>query len=471
MEDGGARGGGGSTQTQSVMSDLMISVSGVRGIVGRSLTPSLLSRLGEAFGTYLNSGTVVVGRDTRVSGDMVKHSVFGGLLSTGCRILDVGIVATPTATMMIEHLKADGGIVISASHNPIEWNALKFFRSDGIYLNAEEGRDLLNTYYNGDFIRCPWDRLRGVEIVSDAEAHHVSHILAVLDVQLVRSRRFRVALDCCNGAGVGVAMLLLRELGCEILPIHCKPDGRFPHTPEPTFVNLQDLCRHARETGADVGFAMDPDADRLAIVSESGSFLGEELTLAMVARYVLSRAGGGGARVVINMSTSRATEDTAREAGAEVYRVPVGEVHVAEAMKESGALIGGEGNGGVIYPKVHYGRDAMVGIGLVLEMAARDGRPVSQIAAELPKYHMIKTKEECPPALGRRAVRELAREAKGAVKVDTSDGLRIDWDDRWVHLRASNTEPVLRIIAEAKTEQDAARLVGTYSARIRRMIQ
>ncbi|MCX7805608.1 MAG: hypothetical protein N3A38_10520, partial [Planctomycetota bacterium] len=198
VSGGDAHGGGNSTHAQAVMSDLMISVSGVRGIVGRSLTPGLLCRLGEAFGTYLNSGTVVVGRDTRVSGDMVKHSVFGGLLSTGCRILDVGIVATPTATMMIEHLRADGGIVISASHNPIEWNALKFFRADGIYLNAEEGRDLLNTYYNGDFIRCPWDKLRGVETVPDAEAHHVSHILTVLDVPSIRSRRFRVALDCCN---------------------------------------------------------------------------------------------------------------------------------------------------------------------------------------------------------------------------------------------------------------------------------
>ncbi|MCX7806872.1 MAG: phosphoglucosamine mutase, partial [Planctomycetota bacterium] len=263
----------------------------------------------------------------------------------------------------------------------------------------------------------------------------------------------------------------LKELGCEILPIHCTPDGRFPHTPEPTFVNLQDLCRHTRESGADVGFAMDPDADRLAIVSEGGNFLGEELTLAMVVRYVLSRAGGDGAKVIINMSTSRATEDEARKAGAEVRRVPVGEVHVAEAMKESGATIGGEGNGGVIYPKVHYGRDAMVGMGIVLEMMARAGRPISAIAAELPKYHMIKAKEECPPALGRRAVRELARDTEGAVSVDTSDGLRVDWEDRWVHLRASNTEPVLRIIAEARTERDAAKLVETYSARIRRMIR
>ena len=458
------------TQTQTMMSDLMISVSGVRGIVGRSLTPSLLSRLGEAFGTYLNSGTVVVGRDTRISGDMVKHSVFGGLLSSGCRILDVGVVSTPTATMMIEHLKADGGIVISASHNPIEWNALKFFRSDGIYLNAEEGRDLLNTYYNGDFIRCPWDKLRGVEQVPDAESHHVGHVLAVLDVQAIRSRRFRVALDCCNGAGVGVAMLLLKELGCEPLPIHCKPDGLFPHTPEPTFVNLQDLCRHTRETGADVGFATDPDADRLAIVSEGGCFLGEELTLALATRYVLSRDKKRPASVIINMSTSRATEDVAREAGADVMRVPVGEVHVAEAMKEAGAVIGGEGNGGVIYPPVHYGRDAIVGMGLILEMMARYGKPISEIAGEIPRYHMIKTKLECPTAIGRRAVRELARDTAGAASLDTSDGLRIDFPDRWIHLRASNTEPVLRIIGEAKTEEDAGNLIEEYSAKIRKML-
>jgi phosphomannomutase len=447
-------------------SDLMISISGVRGIVGRSLTPELLVRLGEAFGTYMRSGRVVVGRDTRVSGEMVKCAVFSGLLSTGCSIIDVGVVSTPTTTLMIEELKADGGVVISASHNPVEWNALKFFRGDGVYLNAEEGEDLLRIYYSGDFVRKPWDALKTIEAVSDAEAHHVEKVLAILDLPLIRSRNFRVSLDCCNGAGVGVSLRLLRALGCSVEPIHCTPDGLFPHTPEPNFVNLQDLCRFTKERGADVGFATDPDADRIAVVSEEGEFLGEELSLALAAQYVLSRTADKGRPVVINMSTSRVTEDVARAAGCEVIRTPVGEVNVAEKMESVKAVIGGEGNGGVIDPRVHYGRDAIVGMGLILEQMARSGKRCSELAGALPHYAMLKTKIECPAARGREIIRLLKTEARAA-RVCMDDGLRLDWDDRWVHLRASNTEPVMRIIAEAKTNEAAQALVDEYTARVR----
>ncbi|MCY3023440.1 MAG: phosphoglucosamine mutase [Planctomycetota bacterium] len=447
-------------------SDLMISISGVRGIVGRSLTPELLVRLGEAFGTYLRSGRVVVGRDTRVSGEMVKCAVFSGLLSTGCSIVDIGIVATPTTTLMIEALKADGGVVISASHNPVEWNALKFFRSDGVYLNAAEGEDLLRIYYSGDFLRKPWDGLKAIECVSDAEAHHVDRVLSILDVSLIRSRKFSVALDCCNGAGVGVSLRLLRALGCAVEPIHCTPDGLFPHTPEPNFINLQDLCRFTRERGADIGFATDPDADRIAVVSETGEFLGEELSLALAAQYVLSRAEKRGRPVVINMSTSRVCEDIARKAGSELIRTAVGEVNVAEKMEEVSAVIGGEGNGGVMDPRVHYGRDAIVGMGLILEFMARSRRRCSQLAAALPQYAMLKTKIECPAARSREVIRKLKGAAKGA-RATTDDGLRLDWDDRWVHLRASNTEPVMRIIAEARAREAAQALVDEYTARVR----
>lgn len=446
-----------------MLNDLMISISGVRGIVGKSLTPELLSRLGQAFGTYMESGRVVVGRDTRVSGEMVKHSVFGGLLSTGCTILDIGVVSTPTATLMIEELKADGGIVISASHNPVEWNALKFFRADGVYLNAAEGRDLLNIYYGGDFTKKPWDGLRPVECVPDAETHHVEKVLSILDVEAIKKRKFRVALDCCNGAGVGVSLRLLQELGCTVEPIHCTPDGLFPHTPEPNFDNLQDLCRFTRERKVDVGFATDPDADRIAVVSEKGDFLGEELSLALAAQHVLAKAPkDNGRAVVINMSTSSVTEDVARAAGYDVVRTPVGEVNVAERMEDLKAAIGGEGNGGVIDPRVHYGRDAIVGMGLVLEHLAGTGKPLSAVAGALPHWHMIKTKIEVPTARAREVLRRLQREAK-AERVSTEDGLRLDWSDRWVHLRASNTEPVMRIIAEARKETDAKGLIETYT--------
>jgi phosphomannomutase len=456
--------------SQHENSDLMISISGVRGIVGRSLTPELLVRLGEAFGTYMRSGRVVVGRDTRVSGEMVKCAVFGGLLSTGCTILDVGVVSTPTTTLMIPELKADGGIVISASHNPVEWNALKFFRADGVYLNAEEGQDLLKIYYSGDFVRKPWDGLKMIETVSDAEAHHVERVLAILDVAAIRAKRFRVALDCCNGAGVGISLRLLRALGCTVEPIHCTPDGLFPHTPEPNFVNLQDLCRFTKERQADVGFATDPDADRIAVVSEEGAFLGEELTLAMAVKYVLANNKPNGRPVVINMSTSRVCEDLAQNAGCPIIRTAVGEVNVAETMEESNAIIGGEGNGGVIDPRVHYGRDAVVGMGLVLELMAKTGQPISAIARALPSYCMLKTKLECPPARSRALIRALKADA-GAARVNAQDGLRLDWDDRWVHLRASNTEPVMRIIAEARSREAAQALVDEYTERVRGALQ
>ncbi|MFH0938022.1 MAG: phosphoglucosamine mutase [Planctomycetota bacterium] len=450
--------------------DLMISISGVRGIVGRSLTPELLVRMGESFGTYMRSGRIVVGRDTRVSGEMVKHAIFSGLLSTGCSILDVGVVATPTATLMIQEQKADGGVVISASHNPIEWNALKFFRADGVYLNAAEGNDLLKIYYSGDFTRKPWDELRTVEVIAEAEAYHVNKVLSILDVPLIKSRKFRVALDCCNGAGVGVSLRLLRALGCSVEPIHCTPDGLFPHTPEPTFVNLQDLCRFTNECEADIGFATDPDADRIAVVSEKGEFLGEELSLALAMQYVLSRLPDRAGPVIINMSTSRVSEDVAHTAGREVIRTAVGEVNVAEKMKETDALIGGEGNGGVIDSRIHYGRDAVVGMGLILEYLARSGQRCSQLVATLPKYCMLKTKLDCPVAQGRRLIHTIKIEDRSA-RVNVEDGLRLDWEDRWVHLRASNTEPVMRIIAEAKTPESAQALIDEFTERVRQALK
>jgi len=289
-------------------------------------------------------------------------------------------------------------------------------------------------------------------------------------VALIQSRKFRVALDCCNGAGVGVSLRLLRALGCRVEPIHCTPDGLFPHTPEPNFINLQDLCRFTKERGADIGFATDPDGDRIAVVSEEGEFLGEELTLALAAQYVLSRSPRKGLPVVINMSTSRVTEDVARAAGSEVIRTAVGEVNVAEKMEAVKAVVGGEGNGGVIDPRVHYGRDAIVGMGLILELLARSGMRCGQAAGALPRYFMLKTKIECPSARSREIIRALKAEVPAA-RANLEDGLRLDWEDRWVHLRASNTEPVMRIIAEARTQDAVQALVDEYSARVRAMLK
>jgi phosphomannomutase len=401
---------------------------------------------------------------------MVKHALLGGLLASGCEVLDVGVVATPTATLMIEQLNADGGVVITASHNPIEWNALKFFRPDGIYLNDQDGRELLTIWGTGDFVRVGQEGLKPVRIIEDAEDYHVERVLELIDVDLVRSKKFRVAVDCCNGAGVDVTLRLLKALNCEVTQIHCTPDGNFPHYPEPVFVNLGDLCERMSVGDHDVGVALDPDADRVAFVDETGAFIGEELSLALTLRDRLSQGARG--PVVVNMSTSRVNEDLAREYGCEFVRTAVGEVNVADTMKDIGAAFGGEGNGGVIDPRLHYGRDSQVGIALLLEAMARNEKSLSKLRADLPEYHMIKLKAECPGGDARQILRELIAEANALsdVTVNLEDGLRIDWPDRWVHLRPSNTEPIFRVIAEAKTAAEAESLARDYEKRVQALL-
>jgi phosphomannomutase len=462
---------------------------------------------------------VVVGRDTRVSGEMVKHSVLAGLLSAGCSIVDLGVVTTPTATIAVEDLGADGGVVISASHNPIEWNALKFFDADGQYLDDRQSRELLDIYYRNDYRRATWDLIREVQRDGGAAEKHLQRVLAVVDAAAIRARAFRVALDSCNGAGVDITARLLEELGCDILPIHCTPDGLFPHDPEPTFLNLQDLCALCATERVDAGFAQDPDADRLAVVDENGRFIGEEYTLALAADYVLSgigdqgsgigsrepvasgsripeprtpeagigdRGSGIGSRepvasgsqipepgtpvVVINMSTSRAVAEVAARRGALCQRVAVGEVNVAARMREVGAVIGGEGNGGVIDPRVHLGRDSLVGIALILEHMATGGGKLSELVAGLPRYVIRKSKVDLEGGEAAAILEALGREARaGGARADTLDGLRLDWEDRWVHVRPSNTEPVVRIIAEAADEAAAERTVAEYVEKVERL--
>ncbi len=451
----------------------MISISGVRGIIGKSLTPRLISSLGEAYGTYVRQGRVVVGRDTRVSGEMVKHALLGGLLSTGCKIIDVGVVATPTLTLAIEHLKADGGVMVSASHNPIEWNALKFFRADGIYLNDEEGRELLNIYYAGDFQHVGWDGLSDIEAYPHANAMHVQEVLKIVDVNVIRQCKFKVALDCVHGAGVAVCLELLERLGCSVEKLHCIPDGLFPHYPEPNFVNLKDLIARCGQGDVNIGFAVDPDADRIALVTESGVFAGEELSLAIAADHVLSTLKERGQPIrgyVVNMSTSRVNQDIAEKYGAPFFRTPVGEVNVAEKMKQEQASIGGEGNGGVIDPRIHYTRDSLCGIALTLEAMAKTGKTLTELIARFKPYEMVKSKINCPRAQARRVLAALKESVPGAQRVDTSDGLRIDWEDRWVHIRGSNTEPILRVIAEAARSGEATALVNQYMERVEKLV-
>jgi len=448
----------------------MIGISGVRGIVGQSLTPDLLSRLGQAFATFLSSKPVVVGRDTRVSGEMVKHSVFSGLLAAGSAVIDIGMVSTPTLALAVEEEKADGGIMISASHNPVEWNALKFFRSDGIYLNEREMRLFLDVYYQGDFHRAGWDGIREVRFAEGATQRHIQRVLDLVDVQAVRKRGFRVTLDCCNGAGIEGASILLDALGCAVDRIHCEPNGLFPHNPEPTFDNLQDLIVRTKKNASDIGFAQDPDADRLAIVDDTGRFIGEEYTLALAVDYILGHREKA-SPVVINLSTSRAIEDLAQRHGVSVVRVPVGEVNVAEAMMELNSPIGGEGNGGVIYPPCHYGRDSFIAMALTLELLTAEQKPLSAVVAALPRYSIKKEKVHCPRRMAFDVIQDIRAAVAGEGDIDASDGLRVAWSDRWVHMRSSNTEPVLRIIAEAPGAADAAELVARFSGMVKEKVR
>jgi phosphomannomutase len=447
--------------SQSVQpAGLMVSVSGVRGRVGEALTPELVSAYTAAFGAWARSRgrgrTVVVGRDSRVSGPLFHRVVIGTLVAAGCDVVDVGLAPTPTIQLAVEYHRAAGGLAITASHNPIEWNALKFIDSTGVFLDAESGsamRALLGT--PGRYVS--WDALGNVRVDPDAIARHVDLILALpqLDVPGIRSRAFRVAFDGCHGAGGAIVPLLLQRLGCTVAEIGVEPDGFFPRPPEPVAEHLGELETLVRTSKSTVGFATDPDVDRLAIVDETGRAIGEDWTLALATRVLLAHRAGP---VVTNLSTSRVLDDVAASAGSHVLRVPVGEVNVALGMREANAVAGGEGNGGVIVPELHLGRDAPAGIALVLQLLHQTGRTLSTIVDEYPKYFILKDKLPRPSAPLVPVYEALAAAFNGAER-DTQDGLRLAWRDRWVHIRPSGTEPIVRVIAEAPTVEEARALV------------
>lgn len=441
---------------------LMVSVSGIRGRVGEALTPEVVARFAAGFGAWSArrpkaDGRIVVGRDSRVSGPMFHRVAVAALQSVGCSVIDIGLTTTPTCQLAVEDHHASGGLMISASHNPIEWNALKFIGSSGLFLEAEEGAEMRALVDRG-IPRATWDHLGQVTTDERAVERHLERVLSIpyLDVKGIRARRFKVALDCVRGAGKVIMPALLERLGCEVTAINMEPDGRFPRSPEPVAENLGELERLVLEDGAAVGFAVDPDVDRLALVSDRGKAVGEDYTLALAARLVLRHRRG---KVVTNLSTSRVVDDAARTAGAEVVRAPVGEVNVAIRMRDEAAPIGGEGNGGVILQEVHLGRDAPVGAALTLQLMHEEGRPLSSIVGDLPRYVIVKDKLERPAASLDSVYRTL-RQAFSDASIDTQDGLRLAWSDRWLHVRPSGTEPIVRVIAEAPTEREAKELVG-----------
>ncbi|MCA9144177.1 MAG: phosphoglucosamine mutase [Planctomycetaceae bacterium] len=445
------------------MKEPIISVSGLRGIIGESLSPELAMRFACAFATDLGEGPIVVTRDGRHTGRMLADAIRAGLCAVGRDVIDADVAATPTTGILVRMAKAAGGIQISASHNPPAYNGIKLFGSEGRVLTADLGERVVSRYRSGEISWVEHDRIGSVSMHSDTTSKHLELVLANVDVQRIRDQRFKVLLDSNHGAGSILGRKLLDALGCQITLLGGEPDGQFAHTPEPTAENLAGVRTSIVEAGAAVGFCQDPDADRLAVIDETGRYIGEEFTLVLCLDHVLSRTAGP---VVTNCATSRMSEDIANKHGVEFYRSAVGEANVCTMMQEKQAAFGGEGNGGPIDPRVGFVRDSFVGMALILDAMAATGKSVSELADALPQYDIHKTKitldrERIPAALD--AI-ELHFDDATASRLD---GLRLDWPDRWLLIRASNTEPIVRIIAEApdaagsrKLCDDAAKVIG-----------
>ncbi len=439
--------------------ELMVSVSGFRGKVGRPLTPELVTSLAAGFGAFLmesgKGNQVFLGRDSRTSGPMLLQSAAAGLQSVGCDVVELGIVPTPTLLLAVEERGASGGICVTASHNPGEWNALKFSSGEGLFLDASVMSRFQEYLLTQDPPRAGWQEIGSLKSDSGAVERHIERILTlpVLDVPEMKLRGFRVALDCVNGAGGVIMPQLMEGLGCEVVGVNTEPHGRFPRDPEPTAENLSELGDAVRASGADLGMAVDPDVDRLSLVDGDGVPLGEELTLALASAVVLQREPG---MVVANLSTSQVVEDVARSFGESVVRAPVGEINVARRMQKEGAVVGGEGNGGVILPALHATRDAPLGAALILQHLADLGVGLRDAADRWPVYKIVKQKVSFPrEALG--GAYAALKEDLAPPQIDETDGLRVSWPKErvWLHVRPSGTEPVVRLIAEGPSDQEA----------------
>lgn len=441
------------------MPTLMVSVSGIRGIVGDGLDPHTLVKYTQAYADFCGKGKIVIGSDGRISGTMVKNIVTGTLLAKGNDVVDLGITPTPTVLYNIKRFNAVGGIVISASHNPNEWNALKLLNSDGEFMTPEQNKLMLelldksNTYKR-------WNELGNFEVSEDGLINHMKDVLSLkyIDVSAIRNRRFKVLLDCVNGAGSYIMPQLLEELGCEIIKINCEKNGIFPRLPEPVPENLSETMKAVVENNAEMGIVVDPDVDRLVLITEKGEPFVEENTITQAVKFILGKERGD---VVVNLSTTRAVEDIAKKYGVNAYRSPVGEANVVKKMKEVNAVIGGEGSGGVILPALHYGRDALVGTVIILQHLLEFGGTMSELKESLPQYHIVKGKVETGNRKPDEVVNKLI-EMYEKEKINTDDGLRIDFDDHWVHFRKSNTEPIIRCIVEADKKEKAEKYMKNY---------
>jgi phosphomannomutase len=431
---------------------LKIGVSGIRGVVGDFLTPNLACAFAQAFGTYVGQGRVVLGRDTRSTGEMLEHAVTCGLLAAGCEVVKVGIAPTPTIQIYVSETHAQGGIAITASHNPPEYNALKLFNREGLFFNQYERSELLDLYHQSDFHRATNAEIRSVSVDYDtAPERHIARVLKNVDVERIRKRHFKVALDGVNGAGSLMSVHFLRDvLNCELHAISVDPTKPFPREAEPRPEVLDDLRALMKECGADIAFAQDPDGDRLAVGDETGFILDNDEVLAMAVDCALHRVKGS---VVVNLTTSSVIDEVAHRYGCPIYRSPVGEANVVDRMRAVGAVIGGEGtNGGIIFPAVHYCRDSYMGMAFLLDRMAETGKTLSALAAtHAPYYRRL---EKFTFEYGRLGpiMQELESIFTGA-QLDRTDGLKLIWPDAWLHVRSSNTEPVLRLAAEARSPE------------------
>ncbi|MFC2167396.1 phosphoglucosamine mutase [Acidobacteriota bacterium] len=433
---------------------LKIGISGIRGIVGESLTPQLASSFAQTFGTYIGGGKVIVGQDARSSGMMIKNAVFSGLLSVGCQPVDIGICPIPSTMVLAKENPYIGAVVVTASHNPPEWNGLKFISGKGLFLNHLQVQEFLDIYHQGEFSWVNPERYKTPITENNPTSSHLQKLMDYLDVDSIKKNKFSIVADCNQGAGLRLLPNFLELLGCKVIFLDQK------NKPQ----DIPSLCREVLKNKADIGFAQDADADRLAIINEKGFPLGEELTLAIAVDYILSKKPGP---VVINLSTSRAIEDIAFKYGAPLYRTKIGEINVVEELLHKKAVIGGEGNGGVIFPSIHPCRDSFTAIGLTLEAMSKSQKSISQLQESIPKYFMVKDQIKGSYEQAFRILRLLKKKFQKKEDISTIDGLKFDFKDSWLHIRPSNTEPIIRIFAEAKNQQKAKILIERFKQEIK----
>ena len=449
------------------MSTLMVSISGIRGIIGDGLEPEVIVKYTNAYADFIGEGKVVVGRDARITGEMVNQIVTGTLLAKGLDVIDIGICPTPTVQYTVKTLNAQGGIAISASHNPNQWNALKLLNSTGQFMSPDEHQQM-KQYLEKQSKSVAWENIGKRTVYTEGLTNHIKSVLSlpIIDLERIKSRKFKVLADCVNGAGSYCIPDLLKQFGCEVIEMNCEKTGIFPRLPEPLPENLVETMKAVKEYNTDFAVVVDPDVDRLVLITDKGEPFSEENTMTLAADFILNKTKGN---VVVNLSTSRSVEDVAKKNNSSFYRSPVGEANVVQKMKEVNAVIGGEGSGGVIYPALHYGRDALVGIAFTLQYLSDSGKKLSEIKELLPKYFIAKKKIDLKTVSPDEVIEFLLKKYSKN-KINTEDGLRIDFEDHWVHFRKSNTEPIIRIITESKTEKYSEELSEKYFNEIKSLM-